>query len=431
MGLSHRIAFRIYAAACRAQRRSALLPLNPAALAFLKPLRHTHHHQPPTLRLLLLGVALVLLLLAVPLTTRPHLQEGAKQVCGAGGAALLTACVVWLYNIYATMDDQHPGGWRWQREERDGATRENEGWKQLGKRVLLKVTRRYLALEVAYLKMKNLTILVNQLVFFCVCERLLMGQQKLASLYTLIFFDVVAYCVSYIKELVEREDWTMYVNIARTSNVRHLAMSTTKIALEWTKAVTFIITVVFMLLVFGLEEGLKDYSPTPLYLSITVVYFTLTEKVFTDMIGNWIDNRKLRVFESLESLYWPVLLLTSHFLMSSLLTFLCIFTGGSFRIVLLSSFTNIRVKYRELRDNYLVPLRLALATLSTYRVATQSEVQQHDDVCAVCLTPMTSARVTPCQHFFHADCLRRCLKESYKCPICQYNLSQAASVRTS
>ncbi|KAK3877415.1 hypothetical protein Pcinc_017856 [Petrolisthes cinctipes] len=428
MGLSHRIAFRIYAAARRAQRRSALLPLTPASLAFLKPIRQ-HTHQ-PTLRLRLLGVALLLLLLVVPLTTRPHLQEGARQVCGAGGAALLTACVVWLYNIHATMDDQHPGGWRWQGEERDGATRDNDGWKQLGKRVLLRVTRRYLALEVAYLKMKNLTNLVNQLVFFSLCERLLMRQQKLASLYTLIFFGVVAYCVSYIKELVEREDWTMYVNIARTSNVRHLAMSTTKIALEWTKAVTFIITVVFMLLVFGLEEGLKDYSPTPVYLFITVVYFTLTEKVFTDMIGNWIDNRKLRVFESLESLYWPALLLTSHVLMSSLLTFMCIFTG-SFRIVLLSSFTNIRVKYRELRDNYLVPLRLALATLSAYRVATQSEVQQHDDVCAVCLTPMTSARVTPCQHFFHADCLRRCLRESYKCPICQYNLSQAASARTS
>lgn len=228
--------------------------------------------------------------------------------------------------------------------------------------------------------------------------------------------------------MVEREDWTMYVNIARTSNVRHLAMSTTKIVLEWTKAVTFVITVVFILLVLGLEKGLKDYSPTPAYLLFTAVYFTLTEKVFTDMVGNWLDNRKLSCFESLESLYWPALLLTSHLLLSSLLTFLCVFTG-SFRIVVLSSFTNIRVKYRELRDSYLLPLRRELATLSAYRMATKSEVQQHDDVCAVCLAAMTSARVTPCQHFFHADCLRRCLRESYKCPICQYNLSQGVAAR--
>lgn len=71
----------------------------------MKTIKHCQMLQPT-------GVALLLLLLVVPFTTRPHLQEGARQVCGAGGAALLTACVVWLYNVQATtttMDDHHPG----------------------------------------------------------------------------------------------------------------------------------------------------------------------------------------------------------------------------------------------------------------------------------------------------------------------------------
>ena len=228
-----------------------------------------------------------------------------------------------------------------------------------------------------------------------------------------------AWCV--LQEVVEREDWTMYVNIARTSNVRHLALSTTKMVLEWTKAVTFIITVVFLLLVMGLEKGLKDYSPTPGYLFLTGVYFLVTQKFSTKIAGAWFDNKKFEPFEGMECLYWPTLLLASHLTLSTLLTLLCVSTFN-FRLVLLSSFANLRVKYRELRDDCIKPLQYELATLSPYRPANRSEVRRHDDVCAVCLAPMSSARVTPCYHLFHGDCLRRCLKESNKCPICQYHL---------
>ncbi|XP_071525810.1 uncharacterized protein [Panulirus ornatus] len=309
-----------------------------------------------------------------------------------------------------------------------GAERADSRWLLFTRRVLLRARRRFLGFETLYMKMKNLSILVNQLVFFSMCERLLLTNQRLSSLYTLMFFNVVAYCVAYVKELVEREDWSMYVNIARTSNVRHLALSTTKIVLEWTKAITFIITVVFILLVFGLEKGLKNYSPTTSYLVITALYFISTEKVFMDMFAAWLDNRKFDYFESMETFYCPALLLASHILLSSIITFLCIFTGNM-RLVMLSTFTNIRIKYRELRDGYLQPLKNELELLSDYRVATRSEVDDHDDVCAICLTPMSCARITPCQHFFHADCLRRCLKESNKCPICQYNFIHTPTLR--
>ncbi|XP_068246925.1 protein TRC8 homolog [Palaemon carinicauda] len=304
---------------------------------------------------------------------------------------------------------------------------ETEEW-DFFKRVGSRVKRRYLDLESLYMEMKNASVLVNQIVFFSLCERIFLSpDQRMASLYTLMFFNVIAYCASYVKEIIEREDWSMYVNITRSSNVHHLALSTTKIVLEWTKAVTFIITVVFMLLVFGLEKGLKNYTPTVTYLLITGFYFIMTEKVFVEMFFSWLDYRKFDYFEGMETFYCPALLLAMQITISFLFLFLC-FVYGNFRLVVLSSFTNVRVKYRELQDRYLIPLSKELSKLSCYRMATPSEIRGHDDVCAVCLTAMSCARITPCQHFFHADCLRRCLKESYKCPICQYDLFKSQSI---
>ncbi|XP_064088679.1 E3 ubiquitin-protein ligase RNF139-like isoform X2 [Macrobrachium nipponense] len=305
---------------------------------------------------------------------------------------------------------------------------ESEEWDFL-KSVVHRARRRYLNLESLYMEMKNASVLVNQVVFFSLCERIFLppSQRMSSSLHLDVFLNVIAYCVSYVKELIEREDWSMYVNIARTSNVRHLALSTTKIVLEWTKAVTFIITVVCMLLVFGLEKGLKNYMPTTTYLLITGFYFLMTEKVFIEMLFAWLDNKKFDYFEGMETFYCPALLLTLQITLSSLFVFLC-FVCGNFRLAVLSSFTNVRVKYRELRDRYLLPLSKELSKLSCYRMATPSEIRGHDDVCAICLTAMSCARITPCQHFFHADCLRRCLKESYKCPICQYDLHKSQSI---
>lgn len=291
--------------------------------------------------------------------------------------------------------------------------------------LMMRIKRRYLIFETLYMEMKNASVLVNQIVFFSLCERIfLLPSQRMSSLYTLMFFNVIAYSFSYVKELAEREDWSMYVNITSTSNVHHLGLSTTRIVLEWTKAVTFLITVVFTLLVFGLETGLKDYAPTAAYLLITGAYFIMTEKVFIKMFSSWLDYMKFDYFEGMEVFYCPGMLLSMQITLSSFFVLLC-FVCGHFRLVMLSTFTNIRVKYRELRDRCLQPLNTELSNLSCFRVASPSEIQGHDDVCAICLMLMSCARITPCQHFFHADCLRRCLKESYKCPICQYDLHRA------
>lgn len=114
--------------------------------------------------------------------------------------------------------------------------------------------------ENLFLKMRNISVMANQVVFLILADKVLLPQQKMTCLYTLMFYNVIAYCVSYIKELIQKEDWSPYVTLTERSKIKHLAMSATKIVLEWTKAVTFVVTLTFMLLVFGLEQGLDHYK---------------------------------------------------------------------------------------------------------------------------------------------------------------------------
>ncbi|CAL4061532.1 unnamed protein product [Meganyctiphanes norvegica] len=288
-----------------------------------------------------------------------------------------------------------------------------------GRRVLTRAMRRIRMFEDAFMKMKKICTILNQLIFFLLCERLLLTTNAVSSLYTLMFFTVVTYCVGYVKELVERADWNMVITVG---NVRHLALTTTYIVLEWTKAITFIITVIFMLLVFSLEKVLKDYSPTVPFLVITFLYYMTIEKMYVEIFSNWFDKRKFDYFEGLESLYTPVIILGIQIFLSGILTLLNI-SPYKIRILILALFFNIRLKYRELSDDHITPLQKELSVLSKYRQASFTELAHHDDVCAICLYFMSSARVTPCFHYFHADCLRQCLRESNKCPICQYNIS--------
>lgn len=111
-----------------------------------------------------------------------------------------------------------------------------------------------------FLKMKNISMMSNQIIFLMLADRIFISEPKMTCLYTLMFYNVVTYCIIYIKELIEKEDWSPYVTLTERSKIKHLAMSATKIVFEWTKAVTFIVTITFMLLVFGLEQDLEHYK---------------------------------------------------------------------------------------------------------------------------------------------------------------------------
>ena len=62
--------------------------------------------------------------------------------------------------------------------------------------------------------------------------------------------------------------------------------------------------------------------------------------------------------------------------------------------------------------------RLAVARIQALDVATQEELEEHGDVCAICYSELKAATITRCRHFFHAVCLRKWLYVQDKCPLC-------------
>lgn len=254
-----------------------------------------------------------------------------------------------------------------------------------------------------------------------IADHVLVPDQKVTCLYTLMFYNVFAYCVAYIKELVEKEDWSPYVNITDRSNIRHLAMSATKIVLEWTKAVTFVITIVFMLLVFGLETGLDNYKPSISYTIITFLYYLLTEKVFVDLLTILINYPQVAVLENMEALWLPVIF---QFVTAGAAAMLLVplIIWGPYRVAIMGCYVGV---FLRLKDSYLSSLKDLIserALVSPYRYATPEELSTFDDVCAVCLNPMKLARITPCHHIFHGDCLRKWVKTSNHCLLCKREL---------
>ncbi|XP_022091862.1 E3 ubiquitin-protein ligase RNF139-like [Acanthaster planci] len=68
--------------------------------------------------------------------------------------------------------------------------------------------------------------------------------------------------------------------------------------------------------------------------------------------------------------------------------------------------------------------RMAVHKINSLPVATDDQLRQHSDVCAICYQELTTARITPCQHLFHALCLRKWLYVQDTCPLCHKEIMQ-------
>lgn len=77
--------------------------------------------------------------------------------------------------------------------------------------------------------------------------------------------------------------------------------------LDLTKFVTFGITCIFILLVFGVP-GHNQFNPTWCYICITVLYYIMTEPWTHANATNWLMWCNVEFFENLEVLWAPVLL---------------------------------------------------------------------------------------------------------------------------
>ncbi len=236
-----------------------------------------------------------------------------------------------------------------------------------------------------------------------------------------MFYNVLSYCISYINQLTKNTKWSPYINIAKHSNIKHLAMSATKIVLEVTKAVTFIITIVFMLFVLCLEQRMDYYQPTRYFVILTAVYYLATEKMFIDFFPTMLSYFQIPYFDNLETLWAPVLLSILAQSMSLSFASILLFYGaycGAF----ITLYLNVYLSYKKLVRGCWKTLNEETAVVSQFRFATKDELLEFEDVCAVCLTEMRLARITPCHHIFHTDCLRKCLLNCDRCPVCKREL---------
>ncbi|OXA64248.1 uncharacterized protein LOC110842573 [Folsomia candida] len=269
----------------------------------------------------------------------------------------------------------------------------------------------------------NLSILMNQLVFVTLCSRNFLEEEERATsvIYGLLFCHLVTYCVTYVKEIVQRKDWDMSVRIAPNSNVKHLALTSINVGLEWTKAVTFVVTVVCFFLILGAEHGFRlENQPTLKYLCLTLTYYTLTEPRIQGMIPNLMTYLPslMEKIQGLETLYSAIILRGSTIFLS-----VCVLIPllPQFKLVTLTLFTNVYRPWRGLKQ-MLETLKTELDSIKEFREASPREIEDYEDVCTICLAPMITAKVTPCQHFFHPNCLRLCLKTGESCPVCKRNV---------
>lgn len=94
-------------------------------------------------------------------------------------------------------------------------------------------------------------------------------------------------------------------------------------------------------------------------------------------------------------------------------------SGGAIRALMMCihAYFNIWLQARE-GWRVFINRRRAVARIETLDEATQEQLDEHGDVCAICYQELTSARITRCKHFFHAVCLRKWLYVQDRCPLC-------------
>ncbi|KAK2150219.1 hypothetical protein LSH36_418g02105 [Paralvinella palmiformis] len=86
-------------------------------------------------------------------------------------------------------------------------------------------------------------------------------------------------------------------------------------------------------------------------------------------------------------------------------------------------FYELQRRYRRHKNR----LRVINTMDEKFRMATQEEIEQLTDDCAICWERMESARRLPCGHFFHNACLRSWLEQDASCPICRRSLIDVRS----
>ncbi len=158
------------------------------------------------------------------------------------------------------------------------------------------------------------------------------------------------------------------------------------------------------------------------YILATLTYFLLSQNVLHRPVTLTLEWLQLDYFEGLEQYYVTGFLGLVEIFYSVVFMILCLLQAHQF-LMLVALYTNVYSCTRELIYSSENSAFAEWTVLAHFDKATQKELRELNDVCAICLSEMWSARKTPCQHFFHGRCLRKCLRERAACPMCFKNFT--------
>uniref|UniRef100_A0A8D3BUD0 RING finger protein 145 n=1 Tax=Scophthalmus maximus TaxID=52904 RepID=A0A8D3BUD0_SCOMX len=99
-------------------------------------------------------------------------------------------------------------------------------------------------------------------------------------------------------------------------------------------------------------------------------------------------------------------------------------------IILVHSYYNVWLRAQLGWQSFLLR-RDAVNKIKSLPTASHTQLEQYNDICAICYQDMNTAVITPCSHFFHAGCLKKWLYVQETCPLCHSQLksqSPATSV---
>ncbi|KAJ8673999.1 hypothetical protein QAD02_005261, partial [Eretmocerus hayati] len=127
----------------------------------------------------------------------------------------------------------------------------------------------YARAELGLLRLRNFSVLAEQLLFFILAERVLLpppptrsgrlSSGPTCSLMSLALYNVLAYCVGFAQELATSSNWSPTITVADSSQIRHLGMTATNAVLQWTKAVTALASIGFALVAVTIGRSLHNY----------------------------------------------------------------------------------------------------------------------------------------------------------------------------
>nr|CAH7758110.1 unnamed protein product [Callosobruchus chinensis] len=271
------------------------------------------------------------------------------------------------------------------------------------------------AMEQFFINLQNIFTFVCQMCFFILCDRAVenKGYEEIKesksvviALTSILFYSVFGYFMSRIRDICQR---SRYRTVQAAPSLRNYFKWLCKIFFEWLKAVVVVLCL--------REQGIH-YEPKISYSLITFCYYVCSEKIFLDIFPTVVEFFNIEYLDDMEHLYVPLVLNSLTILAGvSLETYMAIVKFSNF--VLISFYFIVYLRVKDLYHNNWKILKAERAAYSSFQVATKSDIQLWDDICAVCLNRMSRARITPCNHLFHPYCLKQCLKTSFYCPLCK------------